>query len=338
MQRPSLNPGVSLYLDLARICAAALVLLHHVFGEVNGKRGIWGHAVGGMGSITQAMAKEAIARGVEIVTEARVASVVTRGGRATGVVLANGDEITARTVIANVNPKLLFQQLVDPQDLEPDFRERIDRYRCGSGTFRMNVALSELPDFIALPGKHPQPHHSAGIVIAPSLDYMERAFSDARHEGMSRAPIVEILIPSTVDETLAPKDMHVASLFCQQFSPTLPEGRSWDDSREQAADLIIDTVNRYAPNFKASVLGRKLLSPLDLERDFGLIGGDISHGALGLDQLFSARPILGHADYRMPIKGLYLCGAGAHPGGGVSGAPGHNAAGEIVRDFKRRRV
>jgi phytoene dehydrogenase-like protein len=174
--------------------------------------------------------------------------------------------------------------------------------------------------------------------MAPSLEYMDRAYNDARQYGWSRAPIVEMLIPSTVDDTLAPEGMHVASLFCQQFNPELPDGRSWDDAREEAADLVIETVDRYAPNFKNSVIARQILSPLDLERTFGLVGGDIFHGALSLDQLYSARPVLGHANYRAPVKGLYLCGSGAHPGGGVTGAPGHNAAREILKDWRARKL
>ena len=171
--------------------------------------------------------------------------------------------------------------------------------------------------------------------MAPSLRYMEHAYFDARTGGFSREPIVEMLIPSTVDSSLAPPGKHVASLFCQHFDPNLPNGKSWDDVKESAADAIVETVNRYAPNFKSSILSRGILSPLDLEREFGMIGGDIFHGALTLDQLFSARPVLGYADYRSPVRGLYLCGAGAHPGGGVTGAPGHNAAREILRDLRR---
>jgi len=229
---------------------------------------------------------------------------------------------------------LLFQNLIDPGLLEPNFRRRIDKWKCGSGTFRMNVALSELPDFDCLPGTDAQEHHSAGIVIGPSLDYLDKAYNDAREFGWSRAPIVEMLIPSTLDDTLAPEGKHVASLFCQQFAPELPNGDSWDDHAEEAADLIIDTVTKFAPNFKQSILARSIMSPLDLERDFGLVGGDISHGSMSLNQLFSARPMLGYGDYRTPIKGLYQCGAGTHPGGGVTGAPGHNAAREILRDMR----
>ena len=300
---------------------SAYVLLHHVFGEVNGKRGQWGHARGGMGAITQAMATECAALGVVLKTNAPVSRVVVRAGRAAGVELEDGTLIEGARVVANVNPKLLFERLVDPQHVDADFRARIAAYRCGSGTFRMNVALSGLPDFTALPGAGAQPHHSSGIIMAPSLAYMERAYFDARTGGWSKAPIVEILIPSTVDDSLAPPGMHVASLFCQHVHPDLPKvaaGRDWDSARDEVADLMIDTVNRHAPNFRASVLARRALTPLDLERVFALTGGDIFHGRLTLDQLFAARPVLGNADYRMPVRGLYLCGSGAHPGGGVT--------------------
>ena len=317
---------------------SAYVLLHHCFGEVNGERGKWGHAIGGMGAITQAMAAEAASRGVEISTGAEVARVRVRAGRVAGVVLADGTEIAARSIASNVEPSLLYLSLVEPEHLEDDFRGRIERWRLGSGSLRINVALSELPDFTCAPGTHAQPHHGAGIIMAPSLAYMDRAWSDAREHGWSRAPIVEMLIPSTVDQTLAPPGAHVASLFCQQFSPVLPGGKSWDDAREAAADAAVDVVNGCAPNFRASILARQVFTPLDMEREFGLTRGDIFHGALSLDQLFAARPVLGHGDYRGPIKGLYHCGAGAHPGGGVSGLPGHNCAREMLRDFRRGRL
>ncbi len=313
---------------------SAYVLLHHVFGEVNGKRGAWGHAIGGMGAITQAMARACVAQGVELRTSAAVQEILLEGDRAAGVVTQAGEAIRARTVISNLHPKLLFERLVDPAALPQDFRERIARYRSGSATFRMNVALSELPRFTALP--EPGDHLTAGIIFAPSLGYMDRAFMDARGRGWSQNPIVEMLIPSTLDDSLAPAGRHVASLFCQHAAPELPDGRSWDDHREEVADLMIETVDARAPGFKSSVLARTALTPLDLERTFGLIGGDIFHGKLELDQLFSARPVLGHGDYRAPIKGLYLCGAGTHPGGGVTGAPGHNAAREVLRDLRIR--
>jgi phytoene dehydrogenase-like protein len=201
----------------------------------------------------------------------------------------------------------------------------------------MNVALSELPSFTALPGRDLADHHTSGIIIAPTLSYMDRAYHDAREHGWSRQPIVEVLIPSTLDDSLAPGGAHVASMFCQHVSPELPNGDSWDLHREEVADLMIRTVDDYAPGFAASVIARQIHSPLDLERKFGLIGGDIFHGALSLDQLFSARPMLGHADYRSPIRGLYMCGSGTHPGGGVTGAPGHNAAQVLLADMGRKR-
>ncbi|HEX8011261.1 MAG TPA: NAD(P)/FAD-dependent oxidoreductase [Casimicrobiaceae bacterium] len=314
---------------------SAYVLLHHVFGEVNGKRGTWGHALGGMGAITQAMAKEALARGVEIFTSQPVARVSVRGGTVTGVGLADGREVAARRVVANVNPKLLYLQMIDASALDADFRRRIEAYRCASATFRMNVALDALPSFTCLPGDGP--HLRSGIIVGPSLAYMERAYFDARREGWSREPIVEMLIPSLVDSTLAPPGKHVASLFCQHANPRLPDGRSWDAVKDEVADLMLDTVERYAPNFRSSAIAWQTFSPLDLEREFGLSGGDIFHGALALDQLFSARPVLGHGDYRGPFKGLYMCGSGTHPGGGVSGIPGHNAAREILKDARGRR-
>jgi phytoene dehydrogenase-like protein len=307
-------------------------MLHHAFGEVNGKKGVWGHAIGGMGAISQAIARAAQLAGAEITLDAGVREVIVERDRATGVVLDTGETVRAKYVAASVNPKLLYTRLVPPDALPEDFLARIKNWRNGSGTFRMNVALSALPSFTALPGTGD--HLTSGIIIAPGLAYMDRAWQDAREHGWSREPVVEMLIPSTLDDSLAPPGQHVASLFCQHVAPELPDGRSWDDHREEVADLMIATVDRYAPGFAANVIGRQALSPLDLERQFGLLGGDIFHGALTLNQLFSARPMLGHADYRGPLKGLYHCGSGAHPGGGVTGAPGHNAAQVILRDHR----
>ncbi len=311
---------------------SAYVMLHHAFGEVNGKKGVWGHAIGGMGAITQAMASAASSHGVEIELDAGVREVIVERDRAVGVILDNDKTVRAKYVASSVNPKLLYTRLLPANALPAEFLARIKNWRNGSGTFRMNVALSALPSFTALPGEGD--HLTAGIIIAPSLGYMDRAWQDARTQGWSREPVVEVLIPSTLDDTLCPPGQHVASLFCQHVAPQLPEGKSWDDHREEVADLMIATVDKYAPGFAASVIGRQILSPLDLERQFGLLGGDIFHGALTLNQLFSARPMLGHADYRGPLKGLYHCGSGAHPGGGVTGAPGHNAARVILRDHR----
>ena len=321
---------------------SAYVLLHHVFGEVNGKAGAWGHAIGGMGAITQAMRRECEARGVAIETDAAVARVLVEGGRAVGVALADGRELRAGTLASNLNPKLLYTQLVPRESIGDDTAQRIERYRCGSGTFRMNVALSELPDFAAAPGTQLQPHHQSGILVGPSLAYFEQAYFDAKSKahnpGWARAPIVELVISSTLDDTLvdsrlAPPGSHVASLFCQHVHPDVDGG--WDAHRDIVAKLMIDTVDAVAPNFRRSVLGYEALSPLDLERRFGLVGGDIFHGALGLDQMFSARPLLGQGNYRGALPGLYLCGSGTHPGGGVTGLPGRNAAREILRDLRR---
>jgi phytoene dehydrogenase-like protein len=294
---------------------SAYVLLHHVFGEVNGKKGAWGHSIGGMGTITQIMAKVVRDLGVEISLESPVDKVIVDGGKAVGVKLVSGAEIMGTRVIANVGPKLLYEKMIEPSDLGPEFVRRIKGFKTGSGTFRMNVALSELPRFTCLP--EPGEHH---------------AFTDAKQFGWSKKPIVEMLIPSIIDDSLAPVGQHVASLFCQQFAPD----HDWDADEGadeiRAADTIIDTVEAYAPGFRASILGKQILSPLGLERKFGLSGGDIMHGNMSLDQLWAARPVLGNGAYRGPMKGLYMCGAGTHPGGGVTGAPGHNCAAEIIAE------
>jgi phytoene dehydrogenase-like protein len=310
------------------------VLLHHVFGEVNGVQGAWGHAIGGMGSITQAMAKACVEAGVTISLETEVREIAVANGKAVGVVLAEGSEMRADAVVSNLNPKLLFGKLL-PQTLQPPaFAERMRHWRCGSGTFRMNVALSELPNFTARPASGEADHHAASILVAPSLGYLDRAYCDAKAHGWARKPAIEMHIPSVLDDSLAPPGRHVASLFCQHVAPTLPDGSSWDARKDEVADLVIDTVTALAPNFKNAVLGRMVLSPLDLERDLSLTGGDIFHGRLSLDQIYSARPSLGYADYRTPVRGLYMCGSGTHPGGGVTGAPGHNAAAEMLRDLR----
>ncbi|MFK8052861.1 MAG: phytoene desaturase family protein [Woeseiaceae bacterium] len=308
---------------------SAYVLLHHVFGETNGVSGAWGHAIGGMGAITQAMAASAKAEGVTIRCDATVASVLSKDKQVSGVELINGERIFCRKLAANVTPKHLLLDLCDVEDIGLDVHERISATEYGSGTFRMNVALDRLPSFTARPGEGA--HLSSGIIIAPTLQYMEEAYFDARRFGWSKKPIVEMLIPSTLDDSLAPSGKHVASLFCQHVSPTLDGGRRWSEHRDEVAALMIDTVDHHAPGFKSSVLGFQALTPEDLEQKLGLTGGDIFHGKLNTNQLFSARPTLGLAAYKMPLSGLYLCGSGAHPGGGVTGVPGHNAAREILR-------
>jgi len=267
--------------------------------------------------------------------------VIVEKGRAVGVA-SGGKTWRAKQIAANVNPKLLFDKLIPEGAVSRDVEQHFAHWGCESATFRMNVALDKLPSFTSRPGRGD--HLTAGIIFAPSMDYMHHAFAEAALHGWTQKPVVEMLIPSTLDPSLAPKGKHVASLFCQHFRYDLNKGtvpleggtvpRSWDDEREAAADAIIATVEREAPGFAKSVIARQIHSPLDLERRFGLIGGDIFHGKMGSDQLFSARPMIGHADYRMPLPGLYLCGSGAHPGGGVTGAPGHNAAAAILADRK----
>ena len=310
---------------------SAYVLLHHVFGEIDGEKGAWGHAMGGMGSITQIMRTVCEEIGVDISTNASVKNIIVEDSVAKGVVLDDGSKIMSNKVISNLNPKLLFSNLINHDDVDKEYLRKILNYKCGSGTFRMNVALSELPNFNCLPGKEIADHHKSGIIIAPTLAYMDEAFTDAKKYGWSKNPIVEMLIPSTVDQSLAPEGKHVASLFCQQFAPKLPMNKSWHDEKTNAAETIIDTVNKYAPNFKKSIIGSSILSPLDLEEKLGLLGGDIMHGVMTLDQMWAARPVFNYGDYKTPIKNLFICGSGSHPGGGVTGLPGKNSSREILK-------
>ncbi|MBS0270552.1 MAG: NAD(P)/FAD-dependent oxidoreductase, partial [Proteobacteria bacterium] len=313
---------------------SAYVLLHHCFAASNDEAGTWGHAIGGMGAVSDTIAKVARAAGVKIEVNAPVQKVLTKNGVATGVVLKDGREIKAKRVAAGCNPQILYQKLIDQGLLNDDVRTSMEHYKNHSGTLRMNVALSELPNFTCIPGTNQQTHHASSVVISPSLDYLEDAYDDAKRGGWAKKPALEMWISSTIDDTLAPKGKHVASLFCQHFHKTLSGGRSWDDHKEEAADAAIAAVTEYAPNFKQSIIGRKVLSPTDLERDYNLTGGDIFHGSLHLDQIYSMRPVPRYADYRTPVPNLYLCGSGAHPGGGVTGMPGRNAAREILRDVK----
>ncbi len=309
---------------------SAYVLIHHLIGEVNGKKGLWGHAIGGMGAITQAMAKSALSKGVEIETDKAVRKVIIQNGHAIGVELEDGEIIKAKKIVSNLNPSLLFNKLIEKEHLPEEFSRRMRHYKNGSGTFRMNVALKGLPKFTCLAKQEraTEGHLTAGIVMAPTMKYLDQTYSDAKQFGWSKEPIVEMLIPSTLDDSLAPKGQHVASLFCQQFDYKI----DWEEHRDAAAETILNVVEAYAPGFKKLIVGRQVLSPLDLENKLGLTNGDIMHGHLSLDQVFSARPMLGYGNYRTPIKGLYMCGSGTHPGGGVTGAPGHNAAHEIIKD------
>jgi phytoene dehydrogenase-like protein len=308
----------------------AYVLFHHVMGETNGKRGVWGYVRGGMGGLTQAIAAAARDLKVEIRCEAEVAGIRVREGRVHGVVLSNGDEFHAPVVASNADAHVTFSRLLDPKLLPPDFAEAISRINYDSASLKINVALSELPDFLACPGSLPAAHHRGTIHICPDQDYIEHAYDDAKFGKPSERPILECTIPSVVDASVAPAGKHLMSMFIQ-YAPYKLRDSSWDQLREGFADRCFDLLNEYAPNFKRSVIDRQVLTPLDLERTFGLTGGNIFQGAMSLHQLFLFRPVPGFASYRTPVRGLYLCGSAAHPGGGVMGAAGTNAARVILR-------
>lgn len=308
----------------------AYVLLHHVMGETDGARGVWGYVRGGMGGLSQALAGAARGLEVEIRCEAEVARVLTREGRVTGVALASGDEYRAPIVASNADARVTFTRLLDPRALPPDFVAAVERINYESASLKINVALAELPSFLACPGLRPGPQHQGTIHICPDLDYIERAYDDAKYGVPSRRPVLECTIPSVVDDTVAPPGRHLMSIFVQ-YAPYALRGSTWDEIGESFADRCFDVLEEYAPNFRRAVLARQVVTPLDLERTFNLTGGNIFQGAMTPGQLFSLRPVLGYADYRTPVGGLYLCGAAAHPGGGVMGAPGFNAAREILR-------
>lgn len=313
---------------------SAINLLHLSLGEINGVRGQWAFARGGMGAISEALATAARTRGAEIRTSAPVAKIVIEQGRAVGVRLETGDTIRARCVLSNCEPKRTFLGLIDEVHLESEFRADIAGWRTESGSFRMNLALRELPDFSCLPGTKAGIHHKGFINLVSSTDAIHRTFLQAKAGEWPDEPLITIVIPSTLDDSLAPSGHHVVSVFCQHFPYELSDGRSWDDHKETVANLVIETIQRYAPNLKDALVGWQALTPLDLEREYGLTGGDVYHGKMELDQLFAMRPHPTCANYRTPVGGLYLCGGGTHPGGGVSGAPGYNAAQRVIKDLR----
>ena len=307
----------------------AYVLFHHVMGEAGGKRGVWGYMRGGMGGLTQALAAAARDLGADVRCEAEVARILVEDGRAVGVALATGDEYLAPLVASNADARVTFLGLLDRAALPEAFVADVERISYASASLKINVALGELPSFRAMPGTTPGPQHCGTIHICPDQDYIERAFDDAKYGRPSAEPVLECTIPSVVDPTVAPPGCHLMSMFIQYAPYELRDG-SWDDHREAFADRCFDLLNEYAPNFKDAVLDRQVLTPIDLERVFNLTGGNIFQGAMTPGQLFSFRPVPGYARYRTPIDGLYLCGAAAHPGGGVMGTPGLNAAREIL--------
>ncbi len=308
----------------------AYVLLHHVMGGVGGVRGLWGFVRGGMGALTDALSRSARAHGAEIRTGAEVSRIEVRDGVAKSVVLANGDVYAARVIVSNADPKRTFLSLVGRAHLPDEFAAQVDGFRCEGSSFKINLALGELPSYTALPGAAPGPQHRGTTHICESLDGLERAWDQAKFGAPSDEPLLEITIPTLYDPSLAPAGKHVLSIFAQYAPYRLREGAWTDATRQAFVDRCIDLLAQYAPNIRGAIEGVHALSPLDLEREFALTGGNIFHGDLGLDQLFAFRPVPGWARYATPIDNLYLCGSGTHPGGGVTGAPGHNAAKQIL--------
>jgi phytoene dehydrogenase-like protein len=310
----------------------AYVLMHHCMGGVGGHRGVWGFVKGGMGGISESMAASARSRGAVIRTNAPVARIAVRNGRASGVVLESGEEIDARLLASNCDPKVTFLKMIEEASLDGEFLEAIRAFRCEGTSLKINLALNGLPEFACLPGAN-GPQHRATMHICPSVDYVEHAWDDAKYGRPSQSPLLEMTVPSLYDPSLAPQGKYVMGIFLQYAPYTLKDG-NWDDLREPFAERVLDIIEEYAPGFRSRIEHRQVLTPLDLERRFGISGGNIFHGEMSVDQMFAMRPVNGWARYRTPVKGLYLCGSGAHPGGGVMGHPGRNAAREILKDFK----
>lgn len=310
----------------------AYILFHHVMGECNGVRGVWGYMRGGMGGLTQSLAQACKSLGVDIHVNAGVEHIMVRDGAAVGVVVKGGREYQSNCVISNADPNITFNRLIDSKDLPEEFLRNVRRINYDSASVKINLALSELPNFTAYPGITSGPQHRGTIHICPSMQYIEEAYADSVVGRPSRNPILECTIPSAVDSTIAPAGKHVMNIFVQYGPYNLKNGLTWDNEREAFGDRCIDILSEYAPNIKNAVMHREILTPLDLEREYNLTGGNLFHGRLSLDQMFNMRPVPGFADYRTPLKGLYLCGSGTHPGGGVMGTPGLNASKAVLAD------
>ena len=307
----------------------AYILLHHCMGGVAGHRGLWGFVRGGMGAVSEAIAGAARAAGAEIRTNAAVSKILVRAGRAYAVALGDGTEIEAGTVASNLDPKLTFLHLLEARDLPDEFVEAIRNFRIEGTSCKINLALNGLPKFTACP-ETPGPQHRATMHICPTIEYVERAWDDAKYGRPSERPLLELTIPTMYDSSLAPPGRHVMGIFLQ-YAPYTLRDASWEELREPFGDCVVALIEEYAPGFRSLIEHRQVLSPFDLERRFGITGGNIFHGEMSLDQMFAMRPVAGFARYRTPVHGLYLCGSGAHPGGGVMGAPGYNCAREMLK-------
>jgi phytoene dehydrogenase-like protein len=309
----------------------AYVLFHHVMGECNGVRGVWGYVRGGMGTISNSIAQAAMAKGAEIRKNSEVGKILVKGGKAVGVALKDGTEFRAPRIISGADAHVTFVKLMDPKDLPADFLDRVKNIDYSSATVKINVALSEPPQFTALPGTGVGPQHHGTMHVCPDQDYIERAYDDARYGRPARDPMLECTMATALDDTLAPPGKHILSMFVQ-YAPYHLKGTTWEAEKDKFADRCFDVLNEYAPNFKASVIDRVVYAPPDMEKAWGITGGNIMQGAMSLSSMASFRPVAGYANYRTPVRGLYMCGAATHPGGGVMGACGLNAAREILRD------
>ncbi|MEP6643743.1 MAG: NAD(P)/FAD-dependent oxidoreductase [Acidobacteriaceae bacterium] len=310
----------------------AYVLLHHYMGEIDGAFRSWGFARGGTGAISNAIADAAREAGVEIRTKSGIQKIIVKDGQAKGVVLANGDEIQGNIISSSIDPRQTFVHFIDSSNLPADFLEDINRYKFRGSSGKVNLALDALPNFKCMPREGA--HLRGAISISPSVEYMERAYDDAKYGNFSRRPYIDMVIPSLTDPSVAPPGKHVMSCFVQYAPYKLRAGLNWDDQKEAFGNNVINTIAEYAPNIKDIILYKQVVTPLDLERDFGLTEGNIFQGELSLEQLFFLRPVPGYAQFRTPIKNLYMCGSATHPGGGIMGAPGRLAALEILKDFK----
>jgi phytoene dehydrogenase-like protein len=311
----------------------AYILLHHVMGGAAGARGLWGFVRGGMGAISNAIAASAQAHDATIRTNAEVSNIIVKDGQAVGVALVDGEEIYARFIISNADPKRTFLSLIEAQHLDADFKSQISNFKSHGSAVKINLALAGLPNFTAYPTDKLDWPHKTTMHVCPSMDYIDRAWDDAAQGRPAANPMLECTIPTAYDDSIAPPGKHIMCIFAQ-FAPYKLKDAEWNDElKDRFADRCIDALAEYAPNIKDIILQRQVISPLDMEREYGLTGGSIFHGDMGLDQLFFMRPVAGWAKYRTPIRNLYLCGSGTHPGGGVMGAPGYNAAREILKDF-----